>query len=196
VGIADTTPIRTPVPLTSSYATSPEYSVDDTVRSAKKYRTLPGPNTDPAGSTRNGTASPCRCSRSSVVESPRRLVGNRASYRTACRPRLVVCSCARTSRSCPFRGSARPPLPVRISPSATPANDSFTRTRPARTSSFRPPDNRTGTISTTALFLSPWNAVPARRATSEGTSPRERNRDGSERRVGRTVPSRPTAISA
>ena len=33
-GAADATPIRTPVPRTSSYATSPEYSVEPGVRSA------------------------------------------------------------------------------------------------------------------------------------------------------------------
>ncbi len=75
-------------------------------------------------------------------------------------------------------------------------NASFTRTRPARTSSCRDPSKRTGVISTTALFLSPWNTVPARRATSAGTYPRERKRAGTERRAGRTVPSRDTLISA
>ena len=59
-GAADATPIRTPLPLTSSYATSDEYSVEPGVRSAKKYRTPPGPNVSPAGLTWKGTASPCR----------------------------------------------------------------------------------------------------------------------------------------
>ncbi len=53
------------------------------MRSAKKYRTLPGPNTNREGSTRNGTASPWRWRRKSDVETPRRFVGNNASYLTA-----------------------------------------------------------------------------------------------------------------
>ncbi len=104
-----------------------------------------------------------------------------------------MCSCARTSRKgVAFRGATRPVLPVPVSSGTRPVNDSRTRTRLARTSCCRYPSNRTGVISTTALFVSPWNTVPPRRATYCGRYPRDRRGAATSRRPGRTVPSHET----
>ena len=81
------------------------------------------------------------------------------------------------------------PAPRPLSPVRRPVNSSFTRTRSARTSCCREPSKRTGVISTTALFLSPWNTVSARRASSGGRSPGEEPRRHAN--AGRRAPCRP-----
>ena len=182
-----TAPARTPPPP-SSPSTTPSGPRRSTGRSPGRTPTPPAPR---------GTAPPPPAAAGAGTTSRNPAVAREQSlvpHRVETPPRGVQLRQDLPEES-PLRGSARPRLPVPISPSATPVKASFTRTRPARTSSCRDPSKRTGVISTTALFLSPWNTVPARRATSCGRYPRERKRARRES-AAPAAPSRPATRSS
>ena len=159
-------------PRTSSYcATSGEKSVEAGCPVGEEEE--PAARTEAVGyrwgSTRRPPPRPAAPAaeakpRTHAIRPEQLLVRRRGAPAASCKPRQH-----RPRLALP--GNARPPLPAGTSPFRHTREQQLHQHPRRQDQPFRAPAKRTGVISTTALFVSPWNTVPARRATSAARSP-------------------------